>query len=236
MKKSFSGMLVAALAVAGVLGTSSRANAALLIDFDNVLFDGGTITSLGGGDYMGSGIIFDTIHYRDTTGGPGGTSLTLGGLQCGGATSSDTATVAGTCKLSFDTSTNMFSVVAPEGLYAIGADDQSYTSDTGLQIVANGATVLSGTILNHTSLTGIENTGFGAVGTDTKNAAMLAFFGLPADTQFSFVNTEVFANSNGVVSEADLINFVSTPIPEPTTMMLLGTGLLAAFRARRKSA
>jgi len=29
---------------------------------------------------------------------------------------------------------------------------------------------------------------------------------------------------------------VTSPVPEPTTMMLLGTGLLAAFRARRKSA
>ena len=236
MKKSFSGMLVAALALAGVLGSSSKANAALLIDFDNVLFDGGTITSLGGGDYMGTDIIFDTIHYRDTTGGPAGTSLTLGGLQCGGATSSATATIAGTCKLSFNTLTNTFNLVAPEGLYDIGVDDQSYTGDRGAQIVGNGQNVLSGTILNHGVIPGPENSQFGAVGVDTKNAAMLAFFGLPPDTPFAFLNTDIYANSNGVVSEADLINFQGTPIPEPTTMMLLGTGLLAAFRARRKSA
>ena len=236
MKTRFSGMLVAALAVAGVLGTSSKANAAMLIDFDNVQFDGGTIASSGGGNFTGSGIMFDTIHFRDTTGGPGGTSITLGGLQCGGAISSGTATAGDTCKLSFDTAAGTFSVVAPEGLYDIGLDDQTYTADTGLQIVGDGQNVLTGTIVGFNSLPGPVNSTFGAVGIDTKNPLMLAFFGLPLDTQFAFVNTEVFANRDGVVSEADLINFVTSPVPEPTTMMLLGTGLLAAFRARRKSA
>ena len=121
MKKSFSGMLVAALALVGVLGTSSKANAALLIDFDNLSFDGGTVTSLGGGNYSGSGIVFDTILLKDTTGGPGGTSITLAGLQCGVANSTAAATLADTCKLDFNTLANTVTMTSPTGLWNIGA-------------------------------------------------------------------------------------------------------------------
>ena len=107
----------------GVLGTSSKANAALLIDFDNILFDGGTITSLGGGNYSGSGIMFDSIYLKDTSvPGP------LAGVQCGA-----TGGVAGanTCKLSFNTLTGAFDVDTPAGLYDIGPDLLPYTGDAG---------------------------------------------------------------------------------------------------------
>ena len=237
MNKSFSGMLVAALAVAGVLGTGSKANAALLIDFDNAVLDGGTITSLGGGHYSGSGIVFDTIHYRDSTGGPGNTSITLAGLQCGASTTSAGATATAACHLDFNTLTNTFVMTTETGLYDIGADDLAYTADRGAQIVAGGQTVLTGSFTNWGNV-GPGPGGnflFAATGTDTKNDAMLAFFGLPAGTTFSFGNTEIWAGVDGQVINSDLSNQVqATAIPEPATMMLLGTGLLAAFRARRK--
>ena len=236
MKKSFSGMLVAALAVAGVLGTSSKADAALLIDFDNAVLDGGQITSLGGGNYSGTDIVFDTIHYRDTTGGPGGTSLTLAGLQCGSSSDSTTALSSDACHLSFNTALNTFELVADGGLYAIGADLQAYTSDTGGLIVAPGETVLLGSFLGFFNLAGAESSLFAATGLDTKNADLLRYFGLPIDTGFQFANTEIYFNADGSITNSDLSNRVTSAVPEPTTMMLLGTGLLAAFRARRKKA
>src|SRR3954469_17854492 len=87
MKKTFSGILVAALAFAGVVGTSAKADAALVIDFDNIVFDAGTITGTAGGNFSGSGISFDSIYLKDTTAG-----TTLAGAQCGVATSVGAAT------------------------------------------------------------------------------------------------------------------------------------------------
>jgi hypothetical protein len=224
MKKSFSGMLVAALAVVGVLGTSSKASAALLIDFDNITFDGGTFTTLGGGNYSGSGIIFDTILYKDTAIG------TLAGAQCGAATSVATATVADTCKLDFNTLANTFTVTAPTGLWNTGPDFQAYTADRGAFIPGTIGNLLTGSFIAFTDING--NLFIGA-GTDVKDPDLLAFFGLAANTPFVYANTEIHLGPNGQVVEADLTNIA---VPEPATMMLLGTGLLAAFRARRKSA
>ena len=226
MNKSFSGMLVAALAVAGVLGTGSKANAALVVSFDNIAFDGGTVSASGGGNFTGTNILFDTIRYTDTN-NPG---VIIGSLQCG-----PTASLLNSCQLNFSTAADTFSMVAPAGLYDAGPDG-SYSGFTGLQIVANGQNVLTGdfTTFDHTVGPGGVFAEFEGFGTDTKNPAILAFFGLPADTTFTFANTVIHINANGQVVEADLSNIVNTPIPEPATMMLLGTGLLAAFRARRK--
>jgi len=225
MKKSYSGMLIAALALAGVVGTSSKADAALLIDFDNVSFDGGTFTDLGGGNYSGSNIVFDTILLKDTDAG-----TTLAGAQCGVSTTVAGATVTDTCKLNFNTSTNTFTLTSPTGLWDIGADHLPYTADRGGLIAGTSGTVLTGSFNNFADLGGIL---FLASGVDTKDPELLAFFGLSPTTTFTFANTEIHFGANGTVSEADLTNIVT---PEPATMMLLGTGLLAAFRARRKSA
>ena len=236
MKKSFSGMLVAALALVGVLGTSSKANAAIVIDFENLVFDGGQITSLGGGNYSGSNIVFDSIFLKDTTAGPGGTSLTLAGAQCGASTTG--GIIAETCKLDFNTLLNTFTLTSPTGLWNIGPDLLPYNVDRGAFIPGTIGNLLTGSFTAFGNVPGPENSLFAGAGMDTKDADLLAFFGLPL-TGFTFANTEIHANANGNVTEADLINIQNlgvTQVPEPATMLLLGTGLLAAFRARRKSA
>ena len=214
MKNYFKGSIVAATALMCVVGMGTKADAALIIDFDNIVFDGGTLTQ-NGPNWTGTGIIFDSIFLKDTN-----QVDPLAGVQCG-ANNTGSATPADTCKLSFSTASNTFTVTAPAGLYAIGADLLPYSADRGGLIVAAGSTVLTGSF---TSFGGVGGVVFGASGTDTKNAALLQFFGLPANTNFTFANTEIFMTPSGTVTEADLTNMAQ--VPEPASMALFGLGLM----------
>lgn len=78
-----------------------------------------------------------------------------------------------------------------------------------------------------------------AFGLDTKHDGLMAAVGLPSGFPFEYFGFSLATsnlNPNGTPGSAISTDIRNTPVPEPATMILLGSGLLAAFRARRRTA
>lgn len=213
-----------AIAFAAIFAMSAPAMAAPIIDFRN------------GGAAAGGSITFDGTNIF-------GTNLPIGSVEVFGAPLRNGV---------FDVDGTVLqtpSTVA-DGIYG-SLDFNSATKTISLTgcIPELGIGTLNGgctpVLLMNGTITGfaITQTAGGSridfQGVDVKNPELLTAIGLPTTTPF-FLDT--FALLTGTLTagggslpsiSTDVRN---TAVPEPATMMLLGTGLLAVFKARRRQA
>jgi hypothetical protein len=204
-------------AAIAMLSMATAASAAPVIDFGTgSAGEGGTIQQIGG-NLIGTNIPIGNVSIT-------GTGATDGSYLVTGTATGQFAQPGNYGSLNFNTATGAISITGCIANFSVGT-----------QQCPAPQTLLTGTIGSFNDFGGSL---FIGTGTDSKNATLLAALGLPANTPFelfgfSLSTGTIIGNGSSPARSTDIRN---TAVPEPATMMLLGTGLLAAFRGRRRQA
>jgi hypothetical protein len=199
-----------------VVTFSAPARASAIIDFSTgYSLAGGTLTVDALGNVVGAGIAIDLLEISGTTHD--------GTYDVSGSANSGTAAV-----LSFNSAQNWIKIVG--GVAALS--------------IPVGTQLLSGSISSFDFDSGLFGLlgAFSAPGPDSKSPLLLAAVGLPTNTPFEyfgfsigFDKTPFNDNHTYNVVSASIVNTQVASEPEPSTQLLMGLGVTAAARRRKKT-